>query len=304
MPQDRAYAARTEADGNPRTKLIRVEINTSVITYNFMEKRRPLSVAVLELISNILGDTNNGLTGTEIHRFLLQAKIEDILEKGQFVSKRVRLFKAFVNFQDRYQCCNNILKCIQLILTPSRYVGRLEEFEELRTKINQQLAFEGYEINENGKFSNKKKANVISDVELKVENIKQELTERKAHAQIFKYCTPELLTNNYFHAVFEAQKGLFQRIRDLSGLTSDGTSLIEQAFSRNPILIINKFQTNQEMDEHTGFCNILKGLCGMFRNSGAHQPKIYWNIDEQDALEILGLISYCHRRLDNVQRIR
>ena len=157
MPQDRAYAPSTETDGNPRTKLIRVEINTSVITYNFMEKRRPLSVAVLELISNILGDTNNGLTGTEIHRFLLQAKIEDVLEKEQFVSKRVRLFKAFENFQNCYQCCNNILKCIQLILTPSRYVGRLEEFEELRTKINQQLAFEGYEINENGKFSNKKR---------------------------------------------------------------------------------------------------------------------------------------------------
>lgn len=37
-----------------------------------------------------------------------------------------------------------------------------------------------------------------------------------------------------------------------------------------------------------GFCNILKGLCGMFRNPEAHQPKIYWNIEEQDALEILG----------------
>ena len=35
-----------------------------------MEKRLPLNVAVLELISSILGDTNKGLTGTEIHRFL------------------------------------------------------------------------------------------------------------------------------------------------------------------------------------------------------------------------------------------
>lgn len=46
-----------------------------------MEKRTPLNVAVLELISNILGDTNKGLTGTEIHRFLLQAGIEDVWEK-------------------------------------------------------------------------------------------------------------------------------------------------------------------------------------------------------------------------------
>lgn len=42
----------------------------------------------------------------------------------------------------------------------------------------------------------------------------------------------------------------------------------------------------------------------MFRNPEAHQPKIFWDIDEQDALEILSLISYCHRRLDKVQKIR
>ena len=40
-----------------------------------MEKRKELSVAVLELLSNILGDTTEGLTGTEIHSFLLQAGI-------------------------------------------------------------------------------------------------------------------------------------------------------------------------------------------------------------------------------------
>lgn len=45
-----------------------------------MEKRKVLSIVVLELLSNILGDTTDGLTGTEIHRFLLQAGISDISE--------------------------------------------------------------------------------------------------------------------------------------------------------------------------------------------------------------------------------
>ena len=269
-----------------------------------MEKRKVLSIAVLELLSNILGDTTDGLTGTEIHRFLLQAGISDISENDPFLAKRKRLFNAFANFQNTQKCCNNILKFIQLVLTPSRFVGKSEEFEALRSKVNQQLAFEGYEIRENGKFAQIQKANVISDVELKVENLKQELINRNAHNQIFRYCTPELLSNNYFHSVFEASKGLFQRIRDLSGLTTDGNALIEQVFSSNPILIINNYQTKQEKDEHTGFCNLLKGLCGMFRNPEAHQPKIFWDIDEQSALEILGLISYCHRRLDKAQKIR
>lgn len=49
-----------------------------------MEKRKPLNVAALELISSILGDTNKGLTGTEIHRFLLQAGIKTFQSKKHF----------------------------------------------------------------------------------------------------------------------------------------------------------------------------------------------------------------------------
>lgn len=208
------------------------------------------------------------------------------------------------NFQNKNQCCNNILKFIQLVLTPSRYVNEGSRFEMLRTKVNQQLAFEGYSVNEKGIFTEIKKAEKISDVEIRVDNLKQELAERNTHQEIFKYCTPELVGNDYFHAVFEANKGLFQRIRELSGLSTDGNQLIEEVFSTNPILEINNYQTQSEKDEHKGFCNLLKGLCGMFRNTSAHEPKLYWPIEKQDALDILGMISYCHRRLDNVKRVR
>lgn len=42
----------------------------------------------------------------------------------------------------------------------------------------------------------------------------------------------------------------------------------------------------------------------MFRNPESHEPKISWEVIEKDALEILLMISYCHRRLDSVQKIR
>ena len=269
-----------------------------------MIERKCLDPNILEMISNILGDTNKGLTGSEIHRLLLQAKIEDISEKDEFLSKRKRLFNAFANFQNTNKCSNNTLNFISLVLKPSRFVNKEDEFNSLRTAINQQLAFAGYELKEDGQYRAIEKANTISDVQIKVENLKQELESRKTHSEIFKYCKSELLQNNYFHSVFEANKGLFQRIRDLSNLQKDGINLIEEVFSQNPILIINNYQTNSERNEHTGFCNLLKGLCGMFRNTIAHEPKIEWEIKEQDALEILSIISYCHRRLDNYQKIR
>lgn len=104
------------------------------------------------------------------------------------------------------------------------------------------------------------------------------------------------------HAVFEACKGLFARIRQLSLINTDGIRLVEYVFN-HPILVINSYKSKQEKDEQKGFEAILEGLCNMFRNPEAHQPKIEWPVSEQDALEILSLISYCHRRLDNAKRV-
>lgn len=260
--------------------------------------------SVLEMICDILGDTYNGFSGSEIHRFLIQAKIDDISEKEQFLAKRKKLFNAFADFQKKHQCSNNILNFIAIVLSPSRYVNNQEEFERLRNAVNQQLAFVGYELKEDGQYREIEKANTISDVQIKANNLKQELEKRNAHQEVFKYCKAELLQNNYFHSVLEANKGLFQRIRDLSEIQKDGIKLIEEVFSTNPILIINNYQSVSEKNEHTGFCNLLKGLCSLFRNPTAHEPKIDWEITKQDALEILGIISYCHRRLDKHQKIR
>lgn len=267
-------------------------------------KRPCLKPATLERISNIIGDTNDGMTGSQIHYFLLQAGIDDVSDNGQILAKRKKLYNALANFQNTKHCANNILKFIQLVFDPSRFTEDKNRYQDLLLAINKILAFEGYRVNDNGKFFEIDKACTISDIDIKVDNLKQELKERNAHQQIFKYCTKELLNEDYFHAVFEASKGLFQRIRELSDIKEDGNKLIEQVFSSNPILIINGYQKQSEKDEQKGFCNLLKGLCGMFRNPSAHEAAIYWPIGEQDALEILGLISYCHRRLDKAQKIR
>jgi TIGR02391 family protein len=113
------------------------------------------------------------------------------------------------------------------------------------------------------------------------------------------------LQNNYFHSVFEASKSLVKRIQELSCCHFDGQNLVEKVFKDNePILIINKYQSRSEEDEHKGFRSMLIGIVSMFRNTEAHELRIEWNLSEQDALEILSIISYCHRRLDKAQKVR
>jgi hypothetical protein len=46
----------------------------------------------------------------------------------------------------------------------------------------------------------------------------------------------------------------------------------------------------------------LVGLFGDVRNPLAHAPKMTWPMFEQDALDILRLVSLIHRKLDRAQK--
>jgi len=118
------------------------------------------------------------------------------------------------------------------------------------------------------------------------------------HQEVHKYCRKELMQKNYFHAVFEASKGLAQRIRELSGEQAEGAALIDKVFSvEKPILAFNSLRTETEKSEHKGFAALLKGCFAAVRNPLAHEPKILWN-GEDDAADYLTLISLLHRKLD------
>lgn len=113
------------------------------------------------------------------------------------------------------------------------------------------------------------------------------------------------MADNYFHAVFEATKSVADRIREMTGLTSDGAELIDNAFGiKSPLLAINTLRTDTEKMEQIGFSTLLKGIFGTFRNVTAHAPKIKWQMPEDDALDLLTMVSFAHRKLDRAVRTR
>jgi uncharacterized protein (TIGR02391 family) len=75
---------------------------------------------------------------------------------------------------------------------------------------------------------------------------------------VLNYCRAELLDENYFHAVFEATKGVAERIRLLSGLNGDGADLVNKAFAgQQPVLALGPLTTESEKSEQKGFANLL-----------------------------------------------
>lgn len=259
-----------------------------------------LSQNILRRLSDMFGDTISGLTGSEIGRTLSECNIQDV---EQSITKRHRLFAALDTKQNQDGCANNVLAYIQKLMDPVSHLQNKDAFNATQQQINEILSFVGLQLGDDGKFKTSDKVNTIPEAQARANKLRKKLIDRSVHSDVLKFCKTELLQDNYFHAVFEATKSVADKIRDKSGFTSDGAILIDAVFglgqNNQPKLAINTLQKETDLSEHKGFANLLKGFFGMFRNTTAHAPKIKWEIQEADALDILTLASFLHRKLDN-----
>jgi uncharacterized protein (TIGR02391 family) len=252
----------------------------------------------VEALARLLGECGSG---TDISRVLQDRSLAD--NSGESTKWR-RLYWVFLDSQRRSGCANTIIDFMQSFLIPARFVGRSEEFEVRRQELNTILAFSGLEYGPDGKFRRCDVARTLDEAEARVRTIRSKFQGRQIHPEVLKYCRVELMQDDYFHAVFEAAKGLAQRIRDLSGVQLDGAALVDRVFAIDrPVLAINSLQTETEKSEHKGFALLLKGCFAAVRNPLAHEPKLLWQ-GEEDAADYFSLISLLHRKLDDSVKTR
>lgn len=252
-----------------------------------------LSDNQIEEISKYFG---NILTGSEITNKLKRINVNDT--SGESTKWR-RIYGTFSYRTQVDKSSNSFLRFIKEVLSPESYVNNPTDFENARIFINRLLLFSGVEYTKEGNFLLTNKVSTINEARQRTNNLLHKLSDRNANPKILKYCTEELLNENYFHAVFEAAKELADHIRELSGLSGDGAQLFDMVFSvDNPILAINTLSTDAEKNEQKGLCMMLKGIFSMVRNVTAHTPKIKWIIDENEAIKILMIISYLQDYLD------
>lgn len=256
---------------------------------------------VLQSLCNVLGDTGSGLTGAEIGTLLAQCGIEDVNPR---LTKRYRLFEALSRRQSQDHCGNNVAAFVQTAMHPARYVQASETHEDRRSNLNEVLAFAGLQLGDDGRLRHVTSAKTVDEARRRANRLRKILEERRVHVDVLRFCQAELVQDNYFHAVLEATKSIAEKIRQRSGLITDGAELVDQAFGipkgGYPICAFNSLRTDSERSEHRGLMNLMKGLFGVFRNPTAHAPKISWQMTEEDALDLLTMVSLIHRRLDEM----
>lgn len=248
----------------------------------------------LKLLCGIL---SQAVTHSEISPLLRDARIEE----ASGGSKADRLFSTLAQNQGMTRTSNAVLQFLTKVFHPSRFQDKPDDYLKLRQGVNFHLAFLGLEVGQDGHLRAIAKAKTLSEAATRAAEVQSELRKRQVHPDVLRFCRPELVDQNYFHCVLEASKSLAQKIRDKTGLSEDGAELVDKAFStKDPRLALNSLSTNDERMEQSGFANLLKGIFGTFRNVTAHRPKIHWAVDKKDAMDALTIISYAHRRLDEV----
>ncbi len=181
----------------------------------------------LQAIADILGDTTTGLTGSEIGRYLRECGIPD---PEPSMTKRHRLYSALAEKQKPDRCANNILNFITHTMNPVRHVQNRDHFETERGKLNSVLAFSGLTLGEDGQLRQVETARTLPEAEATARALRKALVERKVHSDVLAFCRAELLVDNYFHTVFEAAKSIAKKLRQKTGLLTDGAQLVEEAF--------------------------------------------------------------------------
>lgn len=250
----------------------------------------------VEAIARALGDTAEGLSGSEIGHLLATLNMVDQTPNA---TKWVRLLNAFAERQNRAQNRRAILEFMRQAMLPARHVKRPERFEPIRANLNRALAFSGLAVDASGELVAVDRVTTLPEAARRADDLRADLVRRGVHADVLRFCRSELVADNYFHAVLEASKSIADKLRTRTGLTEDGGKLVDVALcGPAPRLSINALATESQRSEQSGFANLIKGTFGMFRNPTAHEARFLWQMSKEDAEDLLSLASMIHRRLD------
>jgi uncharacterized protein (TIGR02391 family) len=258
----------------------------------------------LEAICNILADTSAGLTGSQLSKLLTQCGISHT-PPAHSQNKRSMVYDALTAKQATDNCGNYVIVFIEAALSPALFANRTDEFTNLRESLNQALLLMGLEVSASGKVAVVTACKSLDDAAERVNALKKKLHDMSIHREVIKYCRRELLTDkNYFHSVLEASKGIADRLRAVSGCTTDGAALADDTLSKGskpaPLLCLNSYRSSSEISEQNGLLFLVKGLFAMYRNPTAHDPKLRKQMSEAEALQAFQLISVLHHNVDRL----
>lgn len=126
-----------------------------------MDRVPPFDPQQTESLAKILGDTDEGLTGTEIGHLLRQCKMDD---PTSTMTKWKRLYNAFAEAQNKHGLGNHVIMFINRAMNPVNYTSAPQLFAKRRDQLTTVLSFAGMYVREDGKVGRSERATNLDDL--------------------------------------------------------------------------------------------------------------------------------------------
>ncbi len=263
-----------------------------------------IDATYLTMISDAFVEMEELFSDGEVGALLVGSGLEDVFPNS---GRHGRLLNALKNQQN----LDGGADTIAIFLRRSgQHLQRRkgdEAVNKFREKINAVLSYAGYELDSNCEFKTYDAASkpiyARSDAETRAESLNKGVKQRRLHPDILLSTRPEYITDSgYFRCVLEASKLLQEKLRAKTGLRVEGPQIAEHALSfsmqRQPLLLLNDFRTENDQAEQFTLMCMLKGLLLTFQDEQTRVYREGWQMDFDDALDLLSLISFFHRKID------
>ena len=231
---------------------------------------------------------------TQITEFLEEAGCRDISLPSWKTRQALR--STLVELQ-KTSGPPTILKLIETVCDPQEHMGKTERHKKTVNKFNEYLEFYSLKIDKRGKailISEEQKTSSIN--ETKNSNL---FGSRHFHDEVVKHAKKQFTAQHHFDAVDECCKAFEKYVEKKSKLDKRGVTLMSDALGNKASLKLNQHKTETEKNLQQGLMYMCMGLMAGIRNPIEHEPQSDYNINEQDALDILSFISYLYKQIDH-----
>lgn len=262
---------------------------------------------LIESISKILAEE---ITGNQITTMFQALHLLDFdkIDNRPTSTKWRRINESVIDACNKQRTNQPLFEVIKYVMNPQNYIDRSDDYwNNLKRTLNSHLIFYGFEVSDSGNVQVIDAPKTFTDAKKRLKSFGDKLSSYDMHKDVLIYCREELFVDDYFHAIFEASKGVLDRVKKLSELSDDGNTLINNAFStKRPIILIkgNFIQTQTERSEYNGLKSLLQTIVYLYRNPQAHELKLYNPKSETDAITAFSLMSLAFRTLDNCVNVR
>ena len=261
----------------------------------------------LTLLSDVLGG-NSALTDHEINPLLAESQIPDV---NPGINRRSRIYYALLSQQEKDGSGECVFRFIDKACAHMKLTRSAQPYESFREELNSALAYVGFSLDDNGKLdavdvTQISKAAIA--VEEKVRRFRAALATRNVHPALLSVCTQDVLADpNYHRAALEAMRAMTARLKDKAGLATIGPEIADHAFALIwggwPILAVSGLRTPEDVSQQYAHLYLMRGLLLMFFDERTRSERPAWPVNEQEALDLIGLISFCCHKIDEAVKI-